>query len=136
MAKIGISSAGPSLDSPVDPRFGRCTYFIIVDVDTMESRAVPNAATGASGGAGIQAAQIMASEGVGTVVTGSVGPNAMSALKGARIAVLSSSAGTVRQAVESFKQGRLSQIETPSPAYTGMGMGRGRMGTRGRGWRR
>jgi predicted Fe-Mo cluster-binding NifX family protein len=136
MAKVGFSSAGPSLDSLVDPRFGRCTYFLIVDIDTMESTAVSNAATSASGGAGIQAAQIMASEGVDTVVTGSVGPNAMSALNGAGIIVLSSSAGTVRQAVESFKQGRLSQIETPSSSYMGMGMGRGRMGARGRGWRR
>jgi predicted Fe-Mo cluster-binding NifX family protein len=136
MTKIGISSAGQSLDSLVDPRFGRCTYFVIVDIDTMESRAVPNAATNASGGAGIQAAQIVTSQGVDTVVTGSVGPNAMTALKAAGVAVLSSSAGTVRQAVESFKQGRLSQIETPSPAYAGMGMGRGRMGARGRGWRR
>jgi predicted Fe-Mo cluster-binding NifX family protein len=32
--KIGISATGKTLDAEVDPRFGRCQYFIIADIDT------------------------------------------------------------------------------------------------------
>jgi len=53
--KICISSEGNTLDSKVDPRFGRCRTFIIVDTETMAFEAVDNAGTEASGGAGIQA---------------------------------------------------------------------------------
>ena len=34
--KIAISSTGKDLDCQIDPRFGRCQYFIIVDPETME----------------------------------------------------------------------------------------------------
>jgi predicted Fe-Mo cluster-binding NifX family protein len=55
--KICVSSTGNTLDAPVDPRFGRCRYFLIVDSETMQFEAVPNIASGAMGGAGIQAAK-------------------------------------------------------------------------------
>jgi predicted Fe-Mo cluster-binding NifX family protein len=34
--KIAVSAAGNTLDSLVDPRFGRCAYFIIADVEEMK----------------------------------------------------------------------------------------------------
>ena len=34
--KICVTSTGPSPDAPVDMRFGRCQYFVIVDSETME----------------------------------------------------------------------------------------------------
>ena len=48
--KICVTSTGPSLDAPVDPRFGRCQYFVIVDSETMEYEAMQNPSMGASGG--------------------------------------------------------------------------------------
>ena len=38
--KIAISVVGQTLDDQVDPRFGRCQAFLIVDADTMEFEAV------------------------------------------------------------------------------------------------
>jgi len=58
--KIGISSTGEDLNAQVDPRFGRCQYFLIVDTDTMNFESIPNESAMASGGAGIQAAQTIA----------------------------------------------------------------------------
>ena len=40
--KIAILATGPSLDAEVDPRFGRCQHFIIVDPETMQFEAVEN----------------------------------------------------------------------------------------------
>ena len=48
--KICVTSTGPSPDAPVDPRFGRCQYFMIVDSETMEYEAMQNPSIGASGG--------------------------------------------------------------------------------------
>ena len=34
--KLAISSSGKTLDSPLDPRFGRCDVFTFVDVENGE----------------------------------------------------------------------------------------------------
>ncbi len=55
--KIAITSTGPTLDDPVDPRFGRCAYFVIVKTNDMSFEAFDNESIALGGGAGIQAAQ-------------------------------------------------------------------------------
>jgi len=40
--KIAISSTGVDLTSLVDPRFGRCRYYMIVDPESYEFEAVEN----------------------------------------------------------------------------------------------
>ncbi|MCK5109355.1 MAG: DUF5320 family protein [Methanosarcinales archaeon] len=120
--KICVTSTGPSLDAPVDPRFGRCQYFMIVDSETLEYEAMQNPSIGASGGAGIQAAQTVAGKGVSVVVTGNLGPNAVQTLTAAGITMVTGASGTVRDAVEQYKSGGLSQTESPTvPEYSGLG---------------
>ncbi len=105
--KICVTSTGPGLDSPVDPRFGRCPYFIIVDPETMEYEVVSNQSADASGGAGMQAAQTVAEKGVGVVVTGHVGPNAVPVLDAAGIRSVIGAVGTVSDAVAQYRDGKL-----------------------------
>ncbi len=107
--KIAVSAAGESLDSQIDPRFGRCQYFLIVDSETMELEAVSNKGAGASGGAGIYAAQTIANKGVGVLITGDVGPIAFQILSPLGIRVFTVSSGTVREALERYKSGSLQQ---------------------------
>lgn len=135
MTRICVTSQGDSLDAAIDPRFGRCAYFVIVDPDSMQFRAVPNSAAGATGGAGIKAAQIVVSEEVNVVVTGSVGPNAYPSLQNAGVAIVSTSQGTVRDAIELYKSGSLNTVTTPGPSHVGLGTGMGRGGGWGRGGR-
>jgi predicted Fe-Mo cluster-binding NifX family protein len=136
--KVAVSATGGSLDAAVDPRFGRCPYFVIVDTETMRSEAVQNTSMYAPSGAGIQAAQTVASKGVRAVLTGSVGPNAYQALSAAGVKIMTGVAGTVREAVESYKKGELAGVSGPTADMGyGMGggfaMGMGRGGGRGRG---
>ena len=123
--KVAISATGRSLDSQIDPRFGRCPYFLIVETETMAVETVPNGAVGTAHGAGIQAAQLVASMGVKAVLTGNVGPNAYSALSASGINVLIGVSGTVAEALERFKRGELSTTSSPTVG--------GHFGTGGRG---
>lgn len=132
--KLAVSSTGRDLESAVDPRFGRCPYLVIVDTETMEYEAVPNLSVGAPHGAGIQAAQLVASKGVEAVLTGNVGPKAFSALLAAGVQVVTGAAGTVRDTLERFKRGELRASDSPTVGghfgLGGRGIGRRRGGRR------
>lgn len=124
--KIAVSATQPSLDAQVDPRFGRCQYFIIVDLDTMQSEAVENTGALASGGAGISTAQLITGKGVEAVLTGNCGPNAFQVLSAAGIKVVTGASGVVRDAVQDYKSGNLQPASQPNvPGHFGMGGGRG-----------
>jgi predicted Fe-Mo cluster-binding NifX family protein len=124
--KICLTSTAKSLDAQIDPRFGRCAYLLIVDVETMQFEAVPNMAAGAIGGAGIQAAQTIANKGAKVLVTGNVGPNAFQALSAAGVEIVAGASGTVRDAVEKFKRGELRKTGAPTVGgHFGMRRGRG-----------
>ena len=136
--KIVVSAENGSLDSQVDPRFGRCPYFVLVNSETMEFETIPNTASSQMSGAGIQASQTVASKGANVVLTGSVGPNAFQTLSSAGIKIITGVLGTVREAVEKFKSGELQKANVSSGplGYSmggGFGMGMGRGGGRGRG---
>jgi predicted Fe-Mo cluster-binding NifX family protein len=125
--KVCVSAVADSLDAQVDPRFGRCTSLVIVDSENMEFEAIPNMASGAMGGAGIQAAQTIASKGAKVLITGNVGPNAFQALSAAGIKIVTGAFGTVREVVEKYKRGELKETGAPTVGgHFGMGMGRGR----------
>ena len=122
--KIAITAAGPTLEASVDPRFGRCAYFLIVEADTMEFEAVENPSVGLGQGAGIQSAQLLAGKKVRFVLTGHCGPNAHDTLSAASIGVILNCSGTVRETVERFKAGQLSPASGPDVAgHTGMAGG-------------
>jgi predicted Fe-Mo cluster-binding NifX family protein len=130
--KIALSAVSGSLDSQIDPRFGRCQYFIIIDTETMKFDAVQNKSQYAPSGAGIQAAQTVANKGVKYVLTGRVGPNAFNVLSSTGINIISNVFGKVSEAVERFKNGQLkTTVQSSNTPITpgmrgGYGMGRGR----------
>ncbi|MBU1077242.1 MAG: NifB/NifX family molybdenum-iron cluster-binding protein [Spirochaetes bacterium] len=109
--KIAISSTGPDLESAVDNRFGRCAYFIIYDTETKNHEAITNVSAGASGGAGIQAAQNIKEKNAEIVLTGNVGPNAMATLSAAKIGVAVGVSGTVKEVIGRFQTGEYKLTE-------------------------
>jgi len=106
--RICITSQGDNLDAFLDPRFGRCNYFIIVDSETMEFEALPNPSLSARGGAGIEAAQTVLNKGVDVLITGDVGPNASKVLSTSNIKIITTKEnGTVREILDKFLNGKL-----------------------------
>jgi predicted Fe-Mo cluster-binding NifX family protein len=141
--KIAVSASSPDLESPVDPRFGRCPYYLFIDPETLEFEAVENPHVGAPSGAGIQAAQLVAQKNVEAVLTGSCGPNAFETLKAAGVKVIVGVAGNVSEAVRKYASGKEFQ-EAGGPdvpahygiepgAFGGRGRGRRTAGLQGRG---
>ncbi len=101
--KIAISSTGPSLDAPMDERFGRCSCFMIANSEGPVFDPVANPCATQGHGAGIQAARLVAEQGVEVVLTGRCGPNASDTLAAAGVSVVTGCGGTVREAFESYQ---------------------------------
>ena len=112
--KICVTSQGNDLDSQVDPRFGRCPYFIFVDTESLEFEVIENPSVGAMGGAGVQSGQLVAGKGVKVILTGNVGPNAFQTLQAAGLDVITGVSGNIREAVEKYKKGELKSTQGPS----------------------
>ena len=117
--RVAITVDSPSDNAPVAPIFGRCAYYAVYDTDTDKIEFIPNSATMYPRGAGVQAAQQILSLGVQQVITAGIpGPNSSMILAQAGINVVSNFTGTVRDAVEALKSGKIEakRVAMP-PAY-------------------
>lgn len=106
----------------VDQRFGRCPYFLITTIDgenVTQQDFVDNEGPKQGHGAGIRAAQQVASLGVQAVLTGNLGPNATQALDRLGIDVYQSS-GDVDTAIQDFIKGSRLRLTQTAEAHNGM----------------
>lgn len=117
MTKIAVSASGPDLSAQVNPRFGRAPYFLLINPDTLEFEAVANQENfQAAQGAGIQSAALVARHRPAAVLTGNCGPKAYNTLAAAGIPVFLGITGSVREAIEQYRQGKLSPAPAPNAA--------------------
>jgi predicted Fe-Mo cluster-binding NifX family protein len=108
--KIAVTAQGRDLDAPVDPRFGRAKFFVIVDTETGDFSAADNTQNlSAAQGAGIQAGRNVVELGVQAVITGHVGPKAFTTLQAGGIDIYTGATGTVADAIDQFKSDKLKQ---------------------------
>ena len=70
---VCVTATGPELESDIDPRFGRCRYFLFIDPSDLSFEALSNESASLTGGAGVQAAQTVLDKGAQVLLTGSVG---------------------------------------------------------------
>jgi len=101
--KICITSTGKDLEAEVDPNFGRAQYFLIVDPETMNFEVIHNHNIEAAQGAGIQSAQLISNKNIGTVLTGSCGPNAQRILQSSGIRLITGTNGKVKDVLAKYK---------------------------------
>ena len=110
--RIAITSTGKDLESNIDPRFGRASYFVIVDPDTMEFEAVENTQNlNLPQGAGIQAGKTIIDNQVGVLISGHCGPKAHKVLKAGGVKIMTGASGCVADAVSQYKNGELQLAE-------------------------
>lgn len=108
--KVAVSAQGQELSSQVDPRFGRCSWFVVYDTDSGHYQAVSNGQNlNARQGAGIQAAENASRQGVKAVITGHCGPKAFRVLQSAGVKVFYGSGGTVGEVLERMQKGLLEE---------------------------
>ncbi len=130
--RVAIPATNDNLEGPVDPRFGRCSHFIIVELNDMSFEAFENKAQYEGHGAGTMAAQIIAKHKVDAVISNQYGPNAFMTLNAAKIETYIFS-GSINDALAKLKNKELPQATGPSNSgHTGMGGGRGMGQGRGR----
>jgi len=128
--KVAVSAIGKGLDSQVDVRFGRCPYFVIVELENNEikgSEDVENTATSQMGGAGMTAAELAANKGANVIITGNIGPKAFQVFSQLELDVYQCT-GTVREAIEKFAKGELRKVSGPTGPM-GIGMPAGNPGS-------
>ncbi|MFO7952741.1 MAG: NifB/NifX family molybdenum-iron cluster-binding protein [Bacillota bacterium] len=120
--KLAVSAREKGLGAEVDQRFGRCPYFVMVDSDSEEEiETIVNYNADSAGGAGPQSAQLLSKHKVDAVATGNVGPNAVNALKAAKIKIYTGADGTVESTLKRFKEGQLSQVtEATAGPHSGL----------------
>lgn len=112
--KIAISSTGKDLDSEVDLRFGRCNYFLIVNIENnkiKDFKAIENTAKAQMGGAGITSSEIVAKENVDTVITFNLGPRAFAVFGQFGIKIYQGE-GKIREVIQKFINNKLIEISS------------------------
>ena len=118
--KVAISSAGKTIESDIDIRFGRCPYFLIIDTETNKTKAIENTAKAQAGGAGISAAELVANKKVEAIITANVGPRAFQVFQQLKIKIYQAQ-GKIKQAIENLKKGKLKEITSETgPQHMGL----------------
>ena len=113
--KIAVSVENPNLDAQVDPRFGKASYFVVVDSETMAWEAVENQQSlDLPQGAGIQAAWTVLKRSPGVMLTGNCGPRAYKVLEARGIQICVGVKGTAREAVQGYLEGRYKPAKGPN----------------------
>lgn len=110
--KIAISSTGNNLDSEVDSRFGRCSYFLIVEIEDnkiKDFKAIENTGKDQIGGAGITAGEIVAKQKVDAIITVNLGPRAFSVFEQFKINAYQGE-GKIKDVIQDYLDGKLNQL--------------------------
>ena len=121
--KIAISSTGEDLESEVDAKFGRCNYFLIVEIEDKKVKsvdAIENTAKAQMGGAGITAGEIVANQKVEAIITTNLGPRAFSVFGQLGIKIYQGQ-GKIKDAVQDLIDGKLEElINATGPQHAGI----------------
>jgi predicted Fe-Mo cluster-binding NifX family protein len=100
--KIAITAENNQLDSNIDARFGRCSYFAIYDTETKETEFLVNPAKESTGGAGPEAVQFIAKTGVKKVYAGDFGNKIQSIFTSLNIEMINEKDKTIQEIISNL----------------------------------
>ena len=116
--KIAISATGRGLDRNIDVKFERCRFFLILDIKKNLLLPFENKAKDRPREIGGTVGQLIANEGIDTVITSDIGPSAFEMFKQYGIKVYQAE-GIVEDAVRCLKEGKLAELTKPTvPRYS------------------
>ncbi|MCH3916638.1 MAG: NifB/NifX family molybdenum-iron cluster-binding protein [Spirochaetia bacterium] len=115
--KVAMAVTGKDLDSKINPTFGRTPFFLIYDTETKKETYIDNPAMNASGGAGIQAAQVVIDTGADTVIAYRFGENAAKVFEHANVKSYKATEGTVKENIEKLESNELSPLQEVHPGF-------------------
>ena len=111
--KIAISSTGKNLTDSVSEVFARCPYFIITQIEDgkiQNIEAIKNTVIDQTTGAGISVAQKITEKDVQAVISGNIGPRALSLLQQFNIEVYNGN-GKVVDVLQKFISNKLEKFQ-------------------------
>lgn len=112
--EIAITAKKPNLDAEIDPHFGHCQYFIVIDLEMMTYCTIENTSAITSTGDDISAAHEMIGMGVKAILTGYCGPNTHQVLLDAGVQVFTGISGKVINAIADYMSGQLKPAPKPA----------------------
>jgi len=116
--QVAVAADGGSPSAQLSLRFGTAPYFIVADLATGRYTAVQNDVQAGTRGFGINAAQLVAAQGVGATISVAYGPQAYDTLKVLNIVPYTAESGTVAEALQLYRSGRLTELTQPTlPGY-------------------
>lgn len=118
--KVALSCSGITGSHMLDPRFGRCNYFLIYNQEGVLLKAIDNKGQLADGGAGIAAAQQMIDEDIDVIITGSMGPNAFDIIKNSGLKAYQCQQVACREALKLYSEGKLPELGEAGPSHMGL----------------
>jgi len=120
--RIAISATGPSLDSPMEERFEKCSCFVIADLDGKAIHdPVHKPRWNLASGGGIQVSRLLVERGVSVVLMGRCDPKTFERFASKGLWVVTGCRGTVRQVLHKFTAdlNGSSEVRTKSPPLPG-----------------
>ncbi|MGM0608550.1 MAG: NifB/NifX family molybdenum-iron cluster-binding protein [Candidatus Muiribacteriota bacterium] len=109
---IAVPTTGNNLDSLVDSRFGRTRGLIFYNTDNGEYDFIENSQIDdLPQGAGVQTSKLVIEKKADVLISGHIGPNAYKVLAMSNIEIFSKGYGTVKEAIEDYKNHKLSKLE-------------------------
>ena len=107
--KVVISATGRNEESNIDEKFHRCPFFLVIDTKTNLLKTLENTKKEYPDEIGAFVGQIVANEGVDTVLTTNIGPRAFAIFEQYGIKIYRAK-GKVSAAIQQFKEGKLPEI--------------------------
>jgi len=108
--KVILSMHDEDVNGSIDMRFGRCSFFALVDTESGEASFIPNHEK--DKGSGINAANIVLKTNPDAIIVGNIGPKAFQVLNRSGISVYEGLKNTVKETIQSFNQGELKKISS------------------------
>ena len=107
--KVVISATGKDIESEIDTTFHRCPFFLVIDTKNNSLKTLENTSRDRPSEIGATVGQIVANEGIDTVITTNIGPRAFGIFEQYGIKIYQAK-GKVNDAIQQLEKGKLSEI--------------------------